>query len=840
MHYAVQTAPFNAFRDLEVKHLAHKHPLLLLMPGDKRPGVPKPGGVWVDDARWRTHPLMDAKLLEGVKQLPAVNMGLRLGMHPALPTGEFLAFLDLDVINPMLKAAVIPLVMKAAGGEARAFWRNGNPAKAGGVFLRVKMKNAGAVLKKRELVFGGPDREKIELLAEGQQVAIGGPHPSGSLYVFLYPANRLPHCPVSEIICLEEAELDALWSELGAAAAEAGCAVVSRTGGSGLAGTGHADFVDLSEADARILQGALAEVRNDFERGTWVQIVKTYRAVCEDALGLEQVREDLLAFDERWPGGSDGGAALDAVMAETDRPVSFGLRQFVEALAERLPDNKAEVVRRMARRALAQDKFSDSPFDPGAVAATAARAIEDATPEWVREMNERYALLGGEGSSASMCLLVFEDGGWRLEDIHKARRLFANDFVQVGTNSKGGAITQNRLDAWVSHPARRTYPRGIAFLPQEAPGAEVHGQFNTWEGWQVQPQPGSCDTVLRHIREVLAAGDPAWEAYLLDWLALRFQKPGGTMGTALVLLGPQGNGKSWLGVLLKRLAGVACAIAARGDYIVGRFTVHLRDINILIAEEAVFARDPQVRSRLKALITDGTMVVEGKGLPAQEVRNHIGLVMLTNEEHGAPAEAGDRRFAVVRTGAKRDPAYYRDLWNVGLKEAGAFLHFLLNRDISSFSVADFPRSKARAQQIVAGLRGPDGFLWELLAAASWPKGTRPDGFGSDPFRDWRKAHINVPKAALASALADYMRVHERGRIVPAQEIKLRVEAAGAQTKRPLVDGKQMWCWTFPPLNLAREAFADALGLGVGVDAFDSEEEDDAALDAEPPPDEDEI
>lgn len=830
---AAQIAPSNPFRELTKDHLAHRHRLIPVEPGGKKP-------AFFDGAAWKPYPVwqkageLTAQRLDNFKKPKASNMGFVLGPHPALAANEVVGVFDMDVTDPKLKAALEPVVQRWG---LSGFWRFGHPEKMGAVFVIVELPDASASLGKSVLDFGGG--QKVEFLCDGQQVLIDGLHPAGSFYGWADPAKALPAAPVTalpRITLSQRGEVMAALAEAGTAAGLFNAAAPAA--GAVTVATGHAVLPVLSDADARLLQAGLAEAadKNDIPREQWVQGVKTYAACCEAALGTEQVVEDLIDFTAKFVfENGNAPTAVRSVLDEHNLPDGFGLRHLCEVLAERVSPAMAEALRAMALRAEAQEAFGAASLDQELIEAIAACAVTAATTGWVRDMNQRYAFVAGEGTSSALCLLRFRtDGSWHLDNINTAMKFHANDLVEVGERADGTPITKNRLDAWLKHPQRRSYGEGIRFMFRQ-PG-EAGGFFNSWRGWGVEPVAGSCDLTIAHIRDVLCNGDAEAAEYTLNFLAAVVQRLG-PMGAVIVFRGKPGTGKGWLSKMLRTMLGGAATTTAKGDYVTGKFNLHLRDLRLLICEEAFFSADPSIRGLLKALITEDRFSGEGKGLPPVEVENNLAMLWFTNENWAAPAEANDRRYCVIETGDARDAAYYDMLWSQGLAEAPAFLHYLLNRDISKFRVQDFPKTAARDDQIVQGLTGLDQFLFQMLARGGWPKGVARDVPEFDVFKDWEAQPIEVPKDSLRGALEAFSRRDRHGRYVADKLVKDRLEAMGCTTFRPTVDGKRgARVWIFPALENARQNFAMVLGLsGQGVWADDG-----VVVEAAAAADEDEI
>ena len=87
--------------------------------------------------------------------------------------------------------------------------------------------------------------------------------------------------------------------------------------------------------------------------------------------------------------------------------------------------------------------------------------------------------------------------------------------------------------------------------------------------------------------------------WLLDWMAHLFQFPQEKPGTAVVLTGGQGAGKSIVGNVLKKLLGRYHVVAEKSEHVVGRFNDHLEDCLRLQCEEAFWGGSKQAAGALK-------------------------------------------------------------------------------------------------------------------------------------------------------------------------------------------------------------------------------------------------
>jgi hypothetical protein len=132
------------------------------------------------------------------------------------------------------------------------------------------------------------------------------------------------------------------------------------------------------------------------------------------------------------------------------------------------------------------------------------------------------------------------------------KALYANRDVSLGRNN-GKPIIMPAAAFWLRHAKRRQYLGGVVFRPRQAVAADT---LNLWDGFAVTPQPGRCQRLYDHIRDVICCGDAALFSWLLNWIARLLQQPAERAEVCVVIRGTEeGSGKSTLGRVLMHLLG---------------------------------------------------------------------------------------------------------------------------------------------------------------------------------------------------------------------------------------------------------------------------------------------
>lgn len=351
------------------------------------------------------------------------------------------------------------------------------------------------------------------------------------------------------------------------------------------------------------------------------------------------------------------------------------------------------------------------------------RAKEEAIDPNLRALNEKHAVIEDIDGKCRIISEHIDEGMGRSVLTYQSFEDFKNRYGNVQVDM--GEDKQMPLGQWwIRHPQRRQYER-IVF----APGHEIPRTYNLWRGFSVEARPGRCEKFLDHVKRNICSGDEAVYEYLVGWMAHAVQYPDQQGHVAVVMKGKKGAGKGKFANTFGRLFGRHYLQVVDAKHLVGSFNAHLRDCCILFADEAFYAGDKKHESVLKSLITEDTLMIEGKGVNAIAARNFLHVIMASNEDWVIPAGAGERRFLMldVADSNLRDHRYFREIdqeQEHGGREA--LLHYLLHYDLSKFDVRAVPHTDALRQQQVHSMP-PEVEWWygkliegEVFPGEGWP------------------------------------------------------------------------------------------------------------------------
>ncbi|HRB97295.1 MAG TPA: DUF5906 domain-containing protein [Nitrosomonas sp.] len=295
------------------------------------------------------------------------------------------------------------------------------------------------------------------------------------------------------------------------------------------------------------------------------------------------------------------------------------------------------------------------------------------------------------------------------------RKVYANEKIQVDEKIEGKnlvPILKDKITAWTNHENSRTYKGGVIF----APGRQLPiDYYNSWDGFSVVPKIGANIEIIKsHIELIICKGNPFLINFIYNWIAFGFQHPDRPVGSAVVLRGEKGSGKSSIGHFLRFIWGSHSIHISNPKHLTSNFNAHLADICFLIADEAFFSGDKQSEGVLKALITEPTLMIERKGLDAESHQNFLKIFMVTNNDYAVPASKDERRYCVFDVSSARigDTKYFDELHAACNDEAvqATFLYEMLNRDISNFHPGNIPETQGLKDQRLASLNSVGKWL----------------------------------------------------------------------------------------------------------------------------------
>jgi hypothetical protein len=286
------------------------------------------------------------------------------------------------------------------------------------------------------------------------------------------------------------------------------------------------------------------------------------------------------------------------------------------------------------------------------------------------EFMERYAVRNG----SSTIIDIERAGSKRSKYVMTVADLINSTMHKAITSAKGG---KTPMSAILLRSTRAIRVDGLIFKPDgDKLVHNKHGHFvNQWQGWDIAPHPDPVSDTevapfLEYMKHVVANDNEQLAAWVLAWVADVFQNPGSKAGTALVLVGLPGAGKTMLGEkVIRPIIGTTHSAQTNSiDSITGNFNSDSANLLFMQCDEALNSRRRQDANKMKSMITDGTRRVEFKNVDAFEIEDFARYLMTSNDVEDAVAildGENDRRYTVAHvnetyaTGNKATPVRVR-------------------------------------------------------------------------------------------------------------------------------------------------------------------------------------
>lgn len=457
----------------------------------------------------------------------------------------------------------------------------------------------------------------------------------------------------------------------------------------------------------------------------------------------------------------------------------------------------------------------DQPRPQQYVARQIKRAREEAIDPWLTKLNDQHAVIEDIGGRCRVISDVMDLALRRSRISRQSFEDFRNRYmhiqVEVGKNKEGDVIKMQLGKWWLQNLNRRQY-RTLAF----APGRELADTYNLWQGFSCEAKPGDCSLLLDHIHDNVCRGDKVHSEYLLNWMARAVQHPDSPGEVAVILRGRMGTGKSFPIKAFGSLWGRHFLQVSDPKHLVGSFNAHLRDCVILFGDEAFYAGDKKHESILKTMVTEETIMIEGKGVDAEAAPNYVHLMMASNNEWVVPAGADERRFFVLDVGDAKmqDKGYFRAIQKQldnGGKEA--LLHFLMTRDLSDFDVRHFPKTAALQEQKVLSMSPEEQWWFEKLMDGRLVD----DGWQIEITKErLQRDYLNyaerqkIMRRASPTALGKFLKRALPGHLPRAFQ-KMAEQSEQDQWGQERFRRAKLWFYELPTLEAARKHWDDRFG-----------------------------
>jgi len=406
----------------------------------------------------------------------------------------------------------------------------------------------------------------------------------------------------------------------------------------------------------------------------------------------------------------------------------------------------------------------------------------------------------------------------RLVSLDAFKSYHSNRYTLVESDS-GQMVRKLWAPYWLSHRRRRTYD-GIEFFPDSGDAKGTRNYFNLWRGFAIKPD-FETPAAERHKKysvfrdhlftNICESNKPLFD-WFFGWCAHIYQRPRERLGTAIVLRGGEGWGKSKVGEVIGSLAPSHYFPVDDPRYLTGQFNAHMASCLLLQIDEGFWAGDKAAEGRLKGLITAPKQMIEAKGVDPIRLDNYVRLLFSSNEDWVVPVGLDGRRFCVLDVSDRvaRNAQYFGEMERQ-LADGGreALLADLLSFDLNSINLRDVPKTGALLEQKLRSMDPQTSWWFERLSegsatrrAAQWNRHVPVDTL----FRDYLHTSDQIGVKRKAEKTAFGMKMHK---LVPGLKITKRTMVIDEwdEAKRQTTEvQKRVPCYTLPPLIECREHF----------------------------------
>lgn len=302
-----------------------------------------------------------------------------------------------------------------------------------------------------------------------------------------------------------------------------------------------------------------------------------------------------------------------------------------------------------------------------------------------------------------------------LEVISKAdaKTLFDNKLIRTLFSKK----KHNPIDVFIGSKNREEYSE-IVF--QDIESTKPH-QYNLFRGFPFSPIK-KVDTSLfwNFVKEVICNSDELIYAITYSWMAQIIQQPFTKIGTALILTGEKGCGKSTFVKFFGDLFGDYFMQTASAKRMFGDFNAHLQSNLVFYANESFWSGDKASEGKLKNFITEIEFTYEIKGGAVYSGKNYSRLILDSNNDFVVPVTIDERRYIILRVSSKykANEIYFGELYKLAstkeFKES--LMADLMNFDYTPWEkhLRTAPKTEASLEQLLHNMDVYEQWFYDVL------------------------------------------------------------------------------------------------------------------------------
>lgn len=239
---------------------------------------------------------------------------------------------------------------------------------------------------------------------------------------------------------------------------------------------------------------------------------------------------------------------------------------------------------------------------------------------------------------------------------------------------------------WLTHAHAQRFSE-VLFRPGDGPtvdGEQGRTALNLFTGWD--ERPGDVQPFLDLTEFLFGRMRPQDRDLPLKLMAYKAQNPQEKIPLCLVMIGPQGCGKTMWGEIVKEAFGTYGVVTTSASFN-GEFQGWLESSLIALVNEAEHKDMITGADVLKGLISDLERPMNEKFRPARQIKTYTMYMITSNDRKVGSFAADDRRMIVVDCPPKREDAFYFEYLKPWKRAGGpkAVMHYLLNLDLQGWT-----------------------------------------------------------------------------------------------------------------------------------------------------------
>ena len=338
------------------------------------------------------------------------------------------------------------------------------------------------------------------------------------------------------------------------------------------------------------------------------------------------------------------------------------------------------------------------------------KADDDTPLDALQTIQKQYSLLNVQGKLYTFDQYRLETtAGQPAQKLELSGQADATLLLKRAIKAKFPNSEDRKIAAEFFVSPDTTYYEGVEFNPK----SNNKNYLNLWIGPYRKAKKGEWPTIDAFLLNVICDGDESSYNYLINYIAHALQLPEKKPGVMIILLGGQGIGKGTFGRIMQKIWTSTYLQVSNIDAITGNFNGALERSYIVFMDEALFAGDRKSSDALKSLVTEPLILINEKHQPARQTQSYHRFIAATNATHLKHTDNDDRRDFVLQVSDRhKDDHHYWNELDYEMNHGGieAFMHDLLERDLSSFNVRAKPSTAALLEQKLLSL-GPIERWW---------------------------------------------------------------------------------------------------------------------------------